>query len=1433
MVALTHLVSQQQLHRHPYSISPLALDKIPTYQPLNFDSWKSLFRMSLPDSLSDILDSREPVTTEDISVRRNRALYVALLRSLTLASCQSLLDPSVSGVQEYDGLAAWEFIVSRNTTKTWLYRLKLHQDFLQLQQSPSETSSAFIDRINIEFQRVTSAGHLSPEQLKCLVFLRGSQKHPSSAPTADELLRTLDLKSSLEFDDLARTVNSGFLTATMNASSSSSSSSSATSTAPSRDAAFKALQGKYDRLRASKRSGVESSDKSKSDSVCSRCGYKGHSVENCVVSARRVAYFQKHGKSGKEQQHKAHMARVVHGTASPGPGFVRMACDSGCSSHMVPHSITLTNLRPAQSAITTASGQLSAKFQGCLGPLHDVLSVFGLSESLFSVSSAVRKGYSFVFDSTGVNVYSASIRPLDRPVFSGVLASDGLFYVDVPTTKSPLQPELALVADARPVNRFALWHARLGHPSRRLQKFMFSHHLFDGVRSSLEWTKTDAQQFGACLCEGCVKGKQTMAPVSRLPADRVTVPVSSPSPSVAPRRGRLVAVDLLCSPVASIGNYNYAMTFTDADTHFVWISLLRSKDQVSVNAAVESWVQSIRLDGVTVDALTVLRSDNGREFVNQLLSDFLKSSVIRHELCPPYHHVYLAERTNRSLQEIARSCLFHANLPSGYWNFALTHACHLLNIAPCNFGPVSRFEAYHNRKPDVSMLRVFGCVCWVKVYDQNRKMWDTQSQRHRFLGLGDADGSPKTWKVVNVATHSVTYSSNVVFDETTVSLGGSLSDAKVLDQLFTGLPQDPAIFPTAVFTPLAPRAAPQLQRPVTRSRTRAPVVSSPVASGSVVDALVDSGPVVSGSVAGVVDAPVDSVALVSSSALTSGDTLLDSSLDVIDVPPFVPSRSFNDDIQYALSVRTQLAADFQTPAHLRAAQRSEHWQDCWLPSVNSEIESLVKNNTLDVICRPPNSHVLPLKWVFRVKADLLGNVSRFKSRCTAMGNRQLDGIDYDETFAPVFHHSSLRSLLALSALNNLIVHHLDVDTAFLYGELSPSDAPVYVDVPFNYPIPEELRAINPKQLCCRVRKGLYGLKQSPRLWNKTLDSALRQMDFSPLDDDPCIYKRGSNSDLVYLAVYVDDLVLSGASASVLSSVKAELGSRFNMKDLGPLTHCLGMAVNQDLEAGTIHINQRQYTLDVLRRFGMSDCKSSPIPMAAHTKLLRGGAPDKSFPYPELIGSLLYLSGWTRPDIAFSVNYLSRFLSCHDASHHQAALRVLRYLKGSVDYGLTYSRAGNSSLVAYSDSDWAADIETRRSVTGFLFLLAGAPISWSSKCQPTVALSSTEAEYMALAMTCCEGIFLQRLLSQLGLPIVPLTILGDNQSSLALVRNPVLHSRTKHIDIRHHFIRELFDAGQISLSYCSTDLMYADCLTKPLASVAFLRHRSSLCTVVIQ
>ena len=1276
VLALTQLVSSTHQHRVPYAISPTALEKIPAYRPLDFETWKIQFRLSLPDSLADIIDGSERLSSAEHSVRRNRALYSALTRSLALSSAQSVIDPAVSGVDEYEGLQAWHFIVSKNTTKTWLYRLKLHQDFLQLQQRTDESSSAFVDRINREFQRMSSAGHLSVDDLKCLTFLRGSLHHPHCAPSAEMILRTLDLKPSLDFDDLARTLHNGFLNSSMNQSSSSSASSSASSilssSVPTNDAAYKALQSKYDRLRVAARDkGVDippPKDREKSKIICSRCGIQGHAKETCRIPEYRIARNQA---KSQAKQEKAKMARHISSDVASRSGFLRMACDSGCSSHMVPHSVSLTGLRPANSAIATASGSLHAKYKGSLGPLQDVLSVYGLSESLFSVSSSVRKGFSFVFDQSGVGVYSSNVRPVEPPVFSGSLASDGLFYVDVPLSKSsPLQHDLALVADARPANKFALWHARLGHPSRRLQKYVFSHGLFSGVRSSLDWSKTDAQQFDACLCEGCAKGKQTMAPVPRLPPDRITVSVTPPSPSYTPRRGRLVAVDLLCSPVASIGNFNYAMTFTDADTHFVWVSLLRSKDQISVNAAVAAWIKSIRLDGITVDALTVLRSDNGKEFVNQLLLDFLVSSTIRHEACPPYHHVYLAERTNRSLQEIARSCLFHANLPSGYWNFALTHACHLLNISPCNFGSKSRFEAYHGRKPDVSMLRVFGCVCWVKVYDQNRKMWDPQSQRHRFLGLGADDGSPMTWKVVNLATHSITYSANVIFDETTVSLGGSLLDAKVLDQLFTGLPQDPANFQTSVFTPLIAPSVLRAQRDpvVTRGRSRKSLVS---ASGTV-----DSSPVVS----------VDSSPVVSGSDVVVSGAFISSTVDFPDEfvaeSPIIPSRSHHADVEHALSVRTRLATDYHTPANLRAAQRSEDWDTCWSPSLDSEISSLVKNNTLEVLPRPFRCHVLPLKWVFRIKADLQGLVSRFKSRCTVMGNLQLNGIDYNETFAPVFHHSSFRSLMAYAALNDLIVHHLDVDTAFLYGELPPEDPPVYVDVPYHYPIPDELKHVDPTQLCCRVRKGLYGLKQSPRLWNKTLDSALRQLDFTPLADDPCIYRRGSGTTLVYLAVYVDDLVLAGASHDVISSVKSELSLRFNMKDLGPLTHCLGMEVRQDLAAGTIHLNQRKYTLDVLRRFGMAECKSSPLPMPAHTKLLRGGAPSKAFPYPELIGSLLYLSGWTRPDIAFSVNYLSRFLSCHDASHHQAALQVLRYLKGSPDFGITYSRTGNPTLKAF-------------------------------------------------------------------------------------------------------------------------------------------------------
>jgi hypothetical protein len=533
---------------------------------------------------------------------------------------------------------------------------------------------------------------------------------------------------------------------------------------------------------------------------------------------------------------------------------------------------------------------------------------------------------------------------------------------------------------------------------------------------------------------------------------------------------------------------------------------------------------------------------------------------------------------------------------------------------------------------------------------------------------------------------------------------------------------------------------------------------------------------------------------------------------------------------YALSLRVkELAHLVAEPKSLQKALGSHTHKDEWDQAIKSEIKSLSDNNTLLVLRRPPGTRSIGTKWVFKVKADVLGYVDRFKARCTALGNLQREGIDYNETFSPVVRHSSLRTLLAISAQRNLVVHQMDVDTAFLYGELPLDELPVYIDVPYGYPIPDELKHTPLDQLVCKAIKGIYGLKQSPRLWNANIHATMIRLGYTQFPSEPCMYRKGTDAKEIFVAIYVDDLVIATADVQEMQSFKNELFATYKMKDLGPIRHLLGMEVVQDIAAGTIKITQSNYIEEVLRRFGMLDCKVSNVPMVASLSLTKALVNEDAYPYAEVIGSLLYMTTCTRPDITYAVNILSKYIACHDKTHSHAAKVVMSYLSGTKDQGITFKRTDSSrfKLKAFTDSDWAADKDTRRSVTGYIFFLGESPISWKSKSQPTVALSSTEAEYMALASTTQEMMYLRALCLQFGVPEDLPVILGDNMSALALVSNPVHHARTKHIDIRHHYCREALEAGIIDYQYVNTLFNVADTFTKALPYPQFVALRDKM------
>ena len=489
----------------------------------------------------------------------------------------------------------------------------------------------------------------------------------------------------------------------------------------------------------------------------------------------------------------------------------------------------------------------------------------------------------------------------------------------------------------------------------------------------------------------------------------------------------------------------------------------------------------------------------------------------------------------------------------------------------------------------------------------------------------------------------------------------------------------------------------------------------------------------------------------------------------------------------------------------------------WKNAMESELDSLDKNDVWDLCELPQGREAVGSKWVFKRKYDVDGNVERYKARLVAQGYNQRHGIDYDETFSPVVRFESVRALIALAAKKKLHLHQLDVATAFLNGELKEE---IYMKQPEGFAFKGK------EHLVCKLKKSIYGLKQSPRCWNEALDNHLKKMGFKQSNYDPCIYMLNSGGEIVVIAVYVDDIIIAGKTEEIVQQYIKKIAEKFDVTDMGTLHHFLGMKITY-ADSGDIWIGQPTYVRDVLKKFGMDDSKPVATPVESGNKLVKATDDDELVDtelYQSAVGSLLYLSTKTRPDIAYAVGNVARFSSKPSKVHWISVKRIMRYLNGTLDYGLMYHCTGD--IAGYSDADWAGDHDDRKSTSGFVFMMSGAVISWNSKKQTCVALSTAEAEYIALAKAAQESIWLQRLLGDMGeCLITPMTIFEDNQSTIAMTKNPQFHGRAKHIDIKFHFIREQVTAKTVELKYCRSSDMIADMMTKGLCKGQFAKLRS--------
>ncbi|RVW31986.1 Retrovirus-related Pol polyprotein from transposon RE1 [Vitis vinifera] len=796
--------------------------------------------------------------------------------------------------------------------------------------------------------------------------------------------------------------------------------------------------------------------------------------------------------------------------------------------------------------------------------------------------------------------------------------------------------------------------------------------------------------------------------------------------------------------------------------------------------------------------IQVLKSDNAKEYFTSSLSTYLQNHDIIHiSSCvdtPQQNGV--AERKNRHLLEVARCLMFSSNVPNYFWGEAILTATYLINRMPSRVltfqSPRQLFlkQFPHTRVASSDLpFKVFGCTAFVHVYPQNRSKFAPRANKCIFLGYSPTQKGYKCYSPTNkrfYTTMDVSFFEHVFFYTKFHVQGESMNEHQVWESRLEGVPSfhsespNPSQFaPTELSTPM-----PSSVQPAQHTNVPSPVtIQSPMPIQPTASQLANENLQVyirrrkrqelehgSQSTCGQYIDSNSSLPEENIGEDRAGEVLIpsidDSTLSIAlrkgvrrctdhPIGNYVTYEGLSPSYRaFATSLD-----DTQVPNTIQEALKISEWKK----AVQDEIDALEKNGT----------------WTI---TDLLVG-------------RGLWGANYLKTFAPVAKLNTIRILLSLAVNQDWCLQQLDIKNAFLNGDLEEE---VYMEIPPGF---EESMA---KNQVCKLQKSLYGLKQSPRAWFDRFTKAVLKLGYKQGQADHTLFvKKSHTGKMAILIVYVDDIILSGNDMEELQNLKKYLSKEFEVKDLGNLKYFLGMEVARSRKG--IVVSQRKYILDLLKETGMLGCKPIDTPMDSQKKL---GIEKESTPvdrgrYQRLVGRLIYLSH-TRPDIGFAVSAVSQFMHSPTEEHMEAVYRILRYLKMTPGKGLFFKKTENRDTEVYSDADWAGNIIDRRSTSGYCSFVWGNLVTWRSKKQSVVARSSAEAEYKALAQGICEGIWIKRVLSELGqTSSSPILMMCDNQAAISIAKNPVHHDRTKHVEIDRHFITEKLDQEDLTFPQVAT------------------------------
>ncbi|KAG7534176.1 Integrase catalytic core [Arabidopsis thaliana x Arabidopsis arenosa] len=1115
---------------------------------------------------------------------------------------------------------------------------------------------------------------------------------------------------------------------------------------------------------------------------CQICGIHGHSARRCSQLQMPSGGFTNSYRPSTPQtpwQPRAHMAVASPSQVNP------WLLDSGATHHLTTDlsNLSFHQLYNGGEEVTIADGSglpishTGSTYLPTLSKpltLKDVLYVPNIAKNLISVYRLCNS------NQVSVEFFPAHFQVKD--LRTGARLLQGRTKNELYEWPVTSQNFTTLFASPTPKASLPSWHSRLGHPSPPILQTIVS-------QFSLPCFDSTNKHFP---CSHCLINKSHKLPFS-------TNTITSNKPL------QYIYSDVWSSPLMSNDGFKYYLVLVDHYTRYTWLYPLKLKSQVrdtfiAFKALVENRFQC---------KIGTLYSDNGGEFL--ALRQFLSTNGISHFTSPPHtpEHNGISERKHRHIVETGLTLLHQASVPKKFWPYAFATAVYLINRMPTPvLDSLSPYAKLFGQSPNYLKLRVFGSLCfpWLRPYNSHK----LQDKSHPCVFMGYSL-TQSAYLCLDITSGRLYTSCHVQFVESTFPFASPLPkndqtsepDITCLtDSRPTIVPINP---PPLVQAPLSTPPASVLHAPSPTDRSESSSTqelsnNSRVLGGDEANISLghnedSTGPshqenaqIPSPSPENTNQAHKENqtTTVVSNPAttVTTQSQQQQPTNPPENIHPMQTRRKNNIIKPKSKLSLAAITAKPSIPNTVTQALRDEKWRK----AMSEEIYAQIRNNTFDLVPSKPGQNVIATKWIFTLKY---------------LPNGVID--------SPVVKSITIRMVLQLAVNRSWCIRQLDVNNAFLQGTLQEE---VYVSQP-----PGFIDKDRPHHVC-RLNKALYGLKQAPRAWYQELKNYLILLGFKNSLADTSVFIFIQGASIVYTLVYVDDIIVTGSTPSLVTSFISTLSRRFSLKDPTDLTYFLGIEATRTSKG--LHLMQRKYIIDLLVKTNMLDAKPVSTPMAPLPKLtLSSGTPlDDAAQFRMVLGSLQYLA-FTRPDIAFVVNRLSQFMHRPTDLHWQAAKRILRYLAGTVSHGIFLRANTPMTLHAFSDADWAGDNHDYLSTNAYILYLGSSPIPWSSKKQKGVARSSTEAEYRAVANTASELRWVCSLLTELGvtLPAVPV-IYCDNVGATYLCANPVFHSRMKHLALDYHFVRDNVQAGALRVAHVSTHDQLADALTKALPRPRF-------------